>query len=190
MKKILAIASPSGGGKGILCHYILEKYQNFSFSISATTRPKREGEIDGREYYFISISEFKEKIGKNLFLEYEEVYEGKFYGTLKSEIERIISENKIPIFDLDVDGALSLKKIYGDDSLIIFLDPPSIGVLEKRLIERGQDSLEEIEKRIKKAPSEIAKKKDFDIVIFNDDLEQTKSAIDKIIVQYFINTGK
>ncbi len=190
MKKVLAIAGPSGSGKGRLCHYLLEKYPFLSFSISATTRPKREGEVDGKDYYFILVDEFKKKIDDKLFAEWEEVYPGSYYGTLKSEVERLADKGLIGVFDLDVDGAINLKKIFGETACIILLVPPSLEVLRERLIKRGKDSVEVINKRMEKAPFEIAKKDSFDFVIINDNFKETRLEMDKVITKYFINTER
>jgi guanylate kinase len=141
------------------------------FSVSATSRKPRQHEIDGREYYFISSSEFRKKISRGEFIEWEEVYKDHYYGTLRSEVDRITGEGKMPLFDVDVQGGISLKKIFGDSALALFIMPPSVEELRQRLIRRGTDSMEEIEMRVEKAASEILLAGEFDRVIVNDDLE-------------------
>ncbi len=137
--KIVIISSPSGAGKTTIVHLLLERHPDFMFSVSATTRPMRDGEVNGKDYYFLTEDEFKRKIAANEFAEWEQVYKGKFYGTLKSEIERIWTTGKTGIFDIDVKGALSLKRVYGSQALTIFIAPPSFAALEERLKKRGTE---------------------------------------------------
>ncbi len=154
------------------------------FSISATSRPPRGTEKHGVEYYFLTEDEFRTKIENNEFLEYEEVYPGKFYGTLRSEVDRISSENKNVVFDIDVVGGLNIKNEYGDRALAVFIAPPSVDVLRERLQGRGTDSVEMIDKRVDKAEYEMSFAPRFDVVIVNDDLEKAKTEAKKVISDF------
>ena len=154
------------------------------FSVSATTRSPRGQEIDGKDYHFLSVEEFEKKISENQFVEYEQVYAGRYYGTLKSEIERIFSKGNNVIFDVDVKGGINLKKIFGDEALSIFIQPPSVEELRKRLEGRGTDSKEEIEKRVSKAEEEISYSKNFDKIIINDDLEVSSKEIIETVKEF------
>lgn len=170
--KLFIFSAPSGSGKTTIVRKLLEKNLNLEFSISATSRPKRGNEIDGKDYYFLSADEFKAKIAKDEFIEWEEVYENRFYGTLKSEMERIWNKGKHVIFDVDVIGGINIKKKYPERALSIFIMPPSIEELEKRLILRSSDSQEDIETRINKATEELTYANQFDTIIINDVLEE------------------
>ena len=154
------------------------------FSISATSRPPRGTEKHGVEYYFLTEDEFRTKIANNEFLEYEEVYPGKFYGTLRSEVDRISSENKNVVFDIDVVGGLNIKNEYGDRALAVFIAPPSVDVLRERLQGRGTDTVEMIDKRVDKAEYEMSFAPRFDVVIVNDDLEKAKTEAEKVISDF------
>ena len=154
------------------------------FSISATSRPPRGTEKHGVEYYFLTEDEFRTKIENNEFLEYEEVYPGKFYGTLRSEVDRISSENKNVVFDIDVVGGLNIKNEYGDRALAVFIAPPSVDVLRERLQGRGTDTVEMIDKRVDKAEYEMSFAPRFDVVIVNDDLEKAKTEAEKVISDF------
>ena len=154
------------------------------FSISATSRPPRGTEKHGVEYYFLTEDEFRTKIENNEFLEYEEVYPGKFYGTLRSEVDRISSENKNVVFDIDVVGGLNIKNEYGDRALAVFIAPPSVDVLRERLHGRGTDTVEMIDKRVDKAEYEMSFAPRFDVVIVNDDLEKAKTEAEKVISDF------
>lgn len=169
--KIIIFSAPSGSGKTTILNHVREIYENLEFSVSCTTRQPRENEVNGKAYYFISIEEFKEKIKNDEFLEYEEVYPGKFYGTLKSEVEGDLENGINVAFDVDIHGGLNIKKIYGDRALAIFIQPPSIEELRRRLVDRGTDSEKVIETRIKRAAYELSRANEFDTVVINDDLE-------------------
>ena len=170
--KLFIFSAPSGSGKTTIVRTLLDKNLDLEFSISATSRPKRKNEIDGIDYYFLSAKDFKEKIAKDEFVEWEEVYENRFYGTLKSELERIWNQGKHVIFDVDVVGGVNIKKKYPEKALSIFVMPPSIEELEKRLNQRSTDSKEDIETRIKKANEELSYSDKFDIIIINNELEK------------------
>ena len=179
--KVLIFSAPSGSGKSSIVNYLLEKDLNLEFSISATSRQPRGTEINGKDYYFISAEEFKQKIANNEFVEWEEVYKDHFYGTLKSELDRIWVKENIVIFDVDVAGGLNLKKIFKERAAALFIMPPSISVLEKRLINRGTDNPESIKMRVTKATYELEVKNRFDHIIVNNDLiEACKLAEDHI----------
>jgi guanylate kinase len=154
---------------------------NLSFSISACSRKKREGEVDGKDYYFLSADEFRKKIENNDFLEWEEVYADHFYGSLKSEVDRLTAAGKNVVFDVDVKGGLNIKKYYGENALAVFVMPPSVEVLEKRLRDRSTDSEEAIRTRIDKAVYELSFSEKFDVVLVNDKLEETFARAEKLI---------
>lgn len=183
---MLIISAPSGAGKSTLISYLLSKFNNLEFSISATSRSLRGDEVNGKDYYFISREEFAARVANDEFLEWEEVYNGSCYGTLRSEIERIWKAGNIVVFDVDVVGGTNIKKLLPENSLSIFIDPPSIKHLHARLVGRSTDSHEEINKRIAKAEKELIYKDDFDVVIINDDLETAKLEIEKV-VENFLN---
>jgi len=168
----IIFSAPSGSGKTTLVHHMMKKGLPLSFSISATSRRPRINEKHGDDYYFIEESEFKEKIKRDEFVEYEEVYTGVYYGTLKSELDRIFSLGKVPVFDVDVLGGVQLKKILGDMALSIFVQVSNIEELEKRLKNRASDSEESIRKRLDKAAYEMTFASQFDLVIINDKLEK------------------
>jgi len=172
--KIILFSAPSGSGKTTLVKWLLEQDLNLHFSISATSRPPRSTEVDGTDYYFLTPEAFREKISENAFLEWEEVYADKFYGTLKSEVERILTEGKHVLFDVDVKGGLSLKKHFGKEALSVFVQSPSIQELRNRLEARGTDSTEIIQERVEKAAYELAFAPQFDVIIINDVLEKAK----------------
>jgi guanylate kinase len=168
--KLIIFSAPSGAGKTTIVHHLLSKKFGLQFSISATTREKRRGEIDGKDYYYFSVEDFKTKIENKSFVEWEEVYTDHFYGTLRSEVERIWEEGNDVIFDVDVDGALNLKYAFGEKALAIFVMPPSLEKLRKRLEGRDTETHKSIERRMKKAPAEIEKSVYFDKLILNADL--------------------
>ena len=169
--KCIIFSAPSGAGKTTLVHRMLTKNLGLEFSVSATSRARRGNEVDKKDYYFLSETAFREKIESGDFLEWEEVYAGQFYGTLKSEIERIWQKGNHVIFDVDVIGGLNLKNYFGDKSLALFIMPPSVDELKKRLKSRKTETEEKIEMRVKKAEDELRFSKDFDQVIVNDVLE-------------------
>ena len=185
MGKLIVISAPSGAGKTSIVHQLLKDIPKLSFSVSASSRERRENEVHGKDYYFLGVEGFQQKINEDAFLEWEQVYENQYYGTLKLEIERIWSEGKTVIFDVDVVGGLNIKKQYPKKCLSIFIMPPSIEVLAERLIGRGSESDESVKKRLDKAEEEISKNMQFDTIILNDDFEiaceQTKEVITNFI---------
>jgi guanylate kinase len=183
--KCVIFSAPSGAGKTTLVHYLLRNIKDLEFSISAASREPRGREIDGVDYHFLSIADFKERISKNAFVEWEEVYEDMFYGTLKSEVERAWGENKVVVFDVDAVGGINLKKIFGDNALSVFIKPPSLFVLEQRLKNRRTETEESIQKRLSKANAELEKALHFDYVLLNDNLEKACSEA-KNLVEDFI----
>lgn len=170
--KAIIFSAPSGAGKTTIVKYLLQQELNLEFSISACSREKRTNEIDGKDYYFLSVEEFKKRINNNAFLEWEEVYHNHFYGTLKSEVQRVWENGNHLIFDVDVVGGLNLKKFFGDQALAIFVEPPSIDVLEERLRSRATETEESVARRIGKAQKEILVKNEFDYVLLNDNLDK------------------
>ena len=183
-KKIIIITAPSGAGKTSITHYLLDKYPNLSFSISAATRKPRGKEQDGVDYYFISEAEFRNKIDENAFVEWEIVYEGKYYGTLKAELERIWNQGKTPVLDIDVKGAIHVQQQFAGDCLSIFIEPPSIDELKKRLSGRGSETPESLATRINKASYEISFKDHFNLTIVNDELSKACEEAEKAILQF------
>lgn len=188
MNKAIIFSAPSGSGKTTLVKYCLEVFPQLSFSVTATTRALRGDEIHGKDYYFVSPEEFQEKIAENAFVEYEEVYKDKYYGTLKSEVERIWNSGKVVIFDVDVKGGISLKKYFGEKALSIFIMPPSIEELERRLISRATDDPETIRTRIEKAEHEMSFRNQFDKVVINTNLDEAKKDIEKLVRDFIENT--
>lgn len=182
--KLIIFSAPSGSGKSTIIQSLLDRDLNLSFSISATSRAPRGTERDGVEYYFITPEEFRQRIANDEFLEYEEVYAGKFYGTLKSEVERILAGGRNVIFDVDVVGGLNIKKYYGDQALSLFIQPPSIEELEKRLKNRATDAPEVIASRIAKAEYELSFAPQFDRIIVNDILEKAQEEAYRSIRQF------
>ncbi|MDL2290470.1 guanylate kinase [Paludibacteraceae bacterium OttesenSCG-928-F17] len=182
--KLIIFSAPSGAGKSTLVRHLLQKDFNLEFSISATSRKPRGTEVHGKEYYFLSADEFREKISKSEFVEYEEVYADCFYGTLKNEVDRIISQDKNVIFDVDVVGGLNIKKQYGNSALAVFIAPPTVKALEKRLNSRGTDSPEMIEQRINKAEYEMSFAPQFDKIIVNDDLKEAQDELEKVLTEF------
>lgn len=185
MNKVIIFSAPSGSGKTTLVKYALEQFPELEFSISCTTRQPRGSEIHAVDYHFISPDEFRQKISDDAFVEYEEVYTDKYYGTLKSEVEKIWDNQKVVIFDVDVKGGISLKKYFNEKALSIFIEPPSIEELERRLISRNTDDAETIKTRVAKAGEEMLHAKDFDIIVINENLDQAKKEI-KTLIENFI----
>lgn len=181
MSKLIIFSAPSGAGKSTIVRYMLAQDLNLQFSISATSRLPRGEEKNGVEYFFLTPQEFKNKIAEGDFLEYEEVYPDKFYGTLKSEVDRILAEGKNVVFDIDCIGGLNVKQIYGDRALSIFVMPPSVQVLRERLEKRGTDSPAIIEGRLAKAEFEMSYASRFDLIVLNDDFDRAKEEAHKAI---------
>lgn len=182
MKGVFIFSAPSGSGKTTILKQIFENFPNlFGFSVSATNRPARDGEIDGRDYYFLSDNQMKEKIANGDFLEWEQVYEGRYYGTLKSELDRIWSEGKVVVFDVDVKGGINIKNMLKDEAFAIFIMPPSVEELKKRLEDRNTETAESLQQRLARAEMEISKSDNFDIVILNDDLTLAVNEVEKCI---------
>ena len=173
--KLVIFSAPSGAGKSTLVNYLLPQFPQLSFSISATSRAPRGQEEHGKDYYFLSSEEFKVRVAQDELLEWEEVYSGTYYGTLRTEVERIWSRGKVVVFDIDVVGALNLKKQFGDRALALFVQAPSVEILEHRLRGRGTDSEEKIQQRVAKATIEMARAPEFDKVVVNDDLDTAKA---------------
>lgn len=184
MNKVVIISAPSGAGKTTLVKHLLEQFPQLEFSVSACSRPQRKDEINGIDYYFISIEEFKQKIIENQFIEWEEVYPNRFYGTLKTEIDRIWNKNHIVLFDVDVKGGINLKKRFKEKAISIFIAPPSIEILKHRLEKRGTENAENIKIRIEKAKYEMTFAQQFDYVIVNDNLNEAKNNIATLIKNY------
>jgi len=183
--KLIVISAPSGAGKTSIVHHLLDNTPQLSFSVSACSRDKRENETDGKDYHFLGVQGFQNKIKEDAFLEWEQVYKNQYYGTLKSEIDRIWSEGKTVIFDVDVVGGLNIKKQYPKECLSLFIMPPSVDVLRERLSGRGSELEEKLEMRLAKAEQEILKNQEFDKVILNDDFgiacEETMEVITNFI---------
>jgi guanylate kinase len=184
--KMIIVSAPSGSGKSTIVNWLMEAHPelNLYFSVSCTSRPPRGEERDGVEYFFLSPEEFKEKVARGEFLEYEEVYENRFYGTLKEQVEKQRAKGENVVFDVDVKGGCSIKQHYGDEALSLFIQPPSIEELRRRLEKRGTDSAEDIEKRISKASYELTFAKHFDKVLVNDDLDIAKAEALKIVTDF------
>ena len=180
--KVIIFSAPSGAGKSTIVNHILSLHPEIEFSISATSRAPRGEEKHGVEYYFFTADEFRQMIAEEKFVEHEEVYPGSFYGTLKSEVERIWAKGHVIIFDIDVQGGVNLKRIFGDQALSVFIQAPSVDILRQRLVGRGTDTPEAIERRVAKAQSEMefAAGK-FDYVLVNDDLQTAKAEAEKVI---------
>jgi guanylate kinase len=183
-QKIIIITAPSGAGKTSITHHLMQQFPQLAFSVSAATRQARGNEKDGVDYYFMSAEDFKQRIQHNEFVEWEMVYEGKYYGTLKSEMERIWNNNQVPILDIDVKGAIHVKQQYPDASLTIFIEPPSVAELKKRLESRGTETEESLAARVNKASYEISFKDQFDKLIVNDDLELARAKAVQIVQEF------
>jgi guanylate kinase len=188
--KMIIFTAPSGSGKTTLVRHLLEEFDFLEFSISATTRAKRDYEVDGKDYYFLSPEEFKRRLQNNEFIEHEEVYEDQYYGTLKSEVERIWSLGKTIIFDIDVKGAVNIKQLYGDQCLTIFVRPPSVDVLISRLTARATETEESLRKRIARIREEITYEVHFDTVVVNDLLEVAKKESEYLVENFVVGLPK
>ena len=184
MGKLIIFSAPSGSGKSTIINHLLQQDLNLAFSISATSRPPRGMERDGVEYFFLTPEEFKQRIADNEFLEYEEVYKDRCYGTLKSQVEKQLADGQNVVFDVDVVGGCNIKQYYGERALSVFIQPPSVEELRKRLNGRGTDSPEVIESRIAKAEFELGYAPRFDVVIVNDDLDKAKAEALKVITEF------
>ena len=183
--KAILFSAPSGSGKTTIIKRLLQYFDCFEFSISATSRKPREGERDGIDYYFLSPEDFERRVQAGDFLEWEEVYAGTRYGTLKSEIDRIAKRGKVVIFDVDVNGGLNIKRFFGDNAMAIFVMPPSIEVLEQRLRQRGTESEESIQKRLGRSARELDEASRFDKTIVNDDLDRAVAET-KAVIEMFL----
>jgi guanylate kinase len=183
--KLVIFCAPSGAGKTTLVRHLAANYPDkLEFSISACSRPRREGETHGKDYYFLSVEEFKQKIVSNEFVEWEQVYTNNYYGTLRSEIERIWAKNKAVLFDVDVVGGINLKKIYGENALGIFVKAPSVEELERRLRTRNTETEESIKRRIGKAAREMEFETRFDKIIVNSDMEEAKRMAEQLVLKF------
>lgn len=179
--KVIIFSAPSGSGKSTIVSHLLKEFPELEFSISATSRAPRGNEKHGKEYYFFTKEEFLEKIKENAFVEYEEVYNGSYYGTLKSEVERIWASGRIIIFDIDVKGGVNLKRLFGDNALAVFIKAPSIESLRQRLESRATDTPEAIERRVAKASEELTYEKFFDVTIVNEKLDNALKEAEHIV---------
>lgn len=179
--KVIIFSAPSGSGKSTIVSHILKLHPEMEFSVSATSRAPRGQERNGIEYHFFTADEFRKMIAEDRFVEYEEVYAGSFYGTLKSEVQRIWDKGHVIIFDVDVKGGVNLKKYFGDKALSVFIQAPSVEELRKRLVARGTDSAEAIAKRVAKASEEMAYADKFDYILVNDDLQKAYAEAEKVV---------
>jgi guanylate kinase len=181
MSQLIIVTAPSGAGKTTIVHHLLKTYDTLAFSVSATNRARRAHEIDKVDYYFLSTTEFRRRVSNGDFLEYEEVYDDQFYGTLRSECERLWNLGKCVVFDVDVKGALNIKRAYPDESLAIFIQPPSEEVLFERLRNRKTETPESLKKRIARATEELTFAHKFDAIIVNDQLKQALSEAEQLV---------
>ena len=181
--KLIVLSAPSGSGKTTIARAIMKLHKDFVFSISATTRKKRTSEMDGKDYYFLSKSDFEKKISENAFIEYENIY-GDYYGSLKSQIDNAIINGHSIIFDIDVKGALQIKKFYKDKAILIFIVPPNINVLKLRLQRRNTEEEEKLQKRLARVPMEMKMQNEFDYIVHNDDLQRAIQETEKIILTH------
>lgn len=182
--KLFVFSAPSGSGKTTLVRHLLLQNLPLGFSISATSRPPRRGEKDGVDYYFLSEKEFRQKIEEDAFIEYEEVYQGAFYGTLRSEVERLWNEGKNVLFDIDVIGGLNVKEQYPEETLAVFVQPPSLEELEKRLRERKTETEGKIQQRLDKSATELIYSQDFDMILVNDNLAKAKQEVVHLVKEF------
>ena len=184
MGKLIIFSAPSGAGKTTLVHHLLSKKFGLEFSVSAATRKQRKGEVNEKDYYFLSVDEFKKRISEKEFVEWEEVYKDNFYGTLRSEVQRIWDKGSHVIFDVDVEGGLNLKHAFAEKALAIFVMPPSIDRLRERLETRDTETTESIARRLAKAPKEVEKSVNFDKIILNDDLDDAKKRAEGLVREF------
>lgn len=185
---LVVFTAPSGAGKTTIAKHLLKTYEKqLSFSISATTRKKRKDEVDGRDYYFLSEEEFMKRVDNGEFIEWEEVYEGRYYGTLKEEVDRIVESGKKVVFDVDIIGAQDIKEKYDERCLVIFVKPPSFRELVSRLTSRGSETPQSLEKRIRRIKKELLFENTFDMVLLNDDLASALSEAENIMNQHVID---
>jgi guanylate kinase len=187
MNKLLIFTAPSGAGKTTIVKHLLSHFEELAFSVSATTRTRRPNEIDGKDYYFLSPAQFKTLVAQEAFLEWEEVYEDKFYGTMRSELERLWNLKKCVVFDIDVKGAQNIKAKYPNETLAIFVKPPSFEVLVKRLTERHTENAESFAARIRKAKEELSYQDSFDYVLLNNDLKSTLLEAEELVSRFIQN---
>ena len=182
--KLIIITAPSGAGKTSITRYLLEKYPYLSFSISATTRKQRGQEVDGKDYYFLELADFNQKIKELAFIEWEMVYEGTYYGTLKTELDRIWSAGKVPMLDIDVKGAIHVQQQFPNNSLSLFIEPPSVDALKIRLASRGTETEKSLQTRVNKAAYELSFKHHFNKIILNDNLQKACEETEKVIKSF------
>jgi guanylate kinase len=185
--KLIIFSAPSGAGKTTIVHHLLKKIPELEFSVSATTRKPRGDEQEGKDYYFITKQEFLHRIAKKQFVEFEEVYSGTFYGTLRTEIERVWSHGKTVIFDIDVEGGLHLKRKYDGSALAVFVQPPSLEVLKERLAGRGTDNHDKLQERFEKAEKELNYAPQFDIILKNHDLQTACEEAEELVKNFLRN---
>ncbi len=179
--KIIVLVAPSGSGKTTIAQRLLKDFQQLTFSVSATTRKQRPNETNGKDYHFLSHKEFQQKIDNGDFIEWEEFYSGKRYGSLRSEVENQLENGYFILFDVEVKGALNIKKTYSNDCLAIFIKPPTLEELKKRLINRGTETAQTLKQRLERAKMELDQEKNFDAVVVNDDLEEAYTEIKRIV---------
>lgn len=182
--KCIIFSAPSGAGKTTIVHHLLSQDLGLAFSVSACSREPRPNEVDGKDYHYLGVEGFKQKIAENAFVEWEEVYTNNFYGTLKSEIERIWDQGKAVIFDVDVIGGLNLKKQFQDQAFAVFVEPPSYEELEKRLRGRSTETEDKINQRMEKATKEMAFAKEFDMILVNDDLQEACKKAEQLVKEF------
>ena len=182
--KVLIFTAPSGSGKTTIVRHLLNKLDILGFSVSATTREKRPHEVDGKDYYFISRDDFSKKIKEKAFIEWEEVYQDQYYGTLKSEVNRVWNEEKHIVFDIEVKGATNIKELYGDQALAVFIKVPTLQELVRRLKARKTETEASLKKRIKRIKKELTFEQSFDVVLINDDLENTLAKAEQIVLEF------
>lgn len=188
--KLLIVTAPSGAGKTTIVRHLLTTFPQLRFSVSATNRQRRPMEINGRDYYFLSTTRFRELVDQGAFLEWEQVYADQYYGTLQSEVDRILGDGRAVIFDIDVQGALNLKQTYGDKALAIFIQPPSLKALVERLNQRNTEDPQSLKKRIDRATDELTYKDHFDRTVINDDLQKALDETDAIVRGFLTEGGR